>query len=402
MNDYPRLLEEFCREGNLHNYRFSLVKIFAAIDLNPCKISCQYISPASSITFLPEGPIIRVAIKGRKNPLHIIWDLLHEYGHFVIGPNETNDKNKMAVNEYHAWKFVSKMMARLPELDRYKIEYEQYKQECLSTYIEKLQLNYDVEAILKKYMPSIIELLGGQSISWTSINKGLTQHISEIRKEFYATGKLILKETSFYSMIAERFTGTGKSNAMFDYYDTLFKKLNTKLTSEEKQPVRRIILQLLTNLNNNHMNFIGELSVLDKYISTGQYYFVNIEARISSDSNVTADIYLKRKLDGSDFLVEVLNLHLEKTQINDYSKFKYHLDSKFTQKIKSKGISDKREVKIQPVLWYTDHNQFKWVQDFFLKTDYVHPDVLDPMCYCSYFKHDGSYQHWFDRIKFIK
>lgn len=394
-----RLIDEICKVGNLEAYRKVLEDIFIAIELKPCKIACKYNGPPSVTEFGPDSTIIRLDVKERESAIHIIWDLLHEYGHFFNGPvSDKNDKNKVALSEYRAWQFANDFFDVFPELQPHKAEFNKYRQVCFSSYVEALQLNYNVQPILRKHLPNLMELIDGQAISWTSIDRGLTDFIKGIRREFYTTGVPIPKETSFYSILTEKIFGGNKADAMFDYYNLLFAELNSKLSPEEKKPVRKIVYDLLANLNNNHMDCIGELSVLNYYLGTGEYEFITVEEKITEDSEVSADISLRRKSDGSKVLIEVLNLRLEKKNISNHGQMKYHLDSKFDDKLKKKLYTSSEILKIQPVVWYRDDQQFKWIRNFFIDTKYTHEGILDPMVYCSYLVGDKTFHHIFDRI----
>ena len=393
------LIDEICVNGKLEVHRKVIEDIFSAFELKPCSIACKYNGTPSVTEFNPNGTIIRLDVKDRESPLNIIWDLMHEYGHFFNGSiDDKNDKNKIAISEYKAWRFADEFFDCFLELQQYRTEFNKYRQVCFSSYIEALQLNYKVEPILRRHMPSLIELLGEQAISWTSIDRGLTDFIKGIRTEFYKTGEPILKETTFYSILTEKTFGGNKADAMFDYYNLLFGELNAKMSTTEKKPIRKIVYDLLANLNNSHMDCIGELSVLNYYLDTGEYDFITIEEKINDDSNVSADISLRRKSDGQKVLIEVLNLRLEKNNITDLEKMKYHLDSKFADKKKKKHYSSSDILKIQPVLWYRDDQQFKWIRNFFIETGYSYVGILPPLVYCSLLIGDKKFKHIFDNI----
>jgi hypothetical protein len=397
-----KLIDEFCKVGKLETHRNVLEDIFTGFELKPVGISCRTDGFSSSAEAGPNGTHIRINVRDRENPLHIIWDLLHEYGHFFNGPvDDKTDKNKVALREYRAWQFASDFFNVFPELQPYRAEFNKYRQVCFSSYVEKLQLNYKVEPILRKHMPSLLELLGGQAISWTSIDRGLTDFIKGIRIEVYTQGVTVMKETTFYSMLTEKALGGHKADAMFDNYNLLFSELISKLSPEERRPVRTIVYDLLANLNNNHMHSIGELSVLNYYLDTGEYDFVTIEEKIVEGSAVSADISLRRKSDRAKVQIEVQNLRLDKQNFNDYGHMRYYLDSKFKQKLKEKRYESTDILSIQPVLWYRDDQQFKWIRNFFIDTNYSHEGILDPMAYCSYKVGDSEFLHEFGKITAI-
>lgn len=136
----PRLLDEICANGKLEEFRDTIKEILDEIHQRGCKVSTQYVRPTSSFEwYTPHPPMIRVKMHLNDQPLHIVWALLHEYGHFLSGKRQASDE-KMG-RENLAWKHADKLVSQFPQLSKHNASYSKYRKTCLKTYEEGLQLN---------------------------------------------------------------------------------------------------------------------------------------------------------------------------------------------------------------------------------------------------------------------
>jgi len=263
-------------------------------------------------------------------------------------------------------------------------------------------MKYNVENFLQLQMPNLIKILGDHKISWTSVNGILERHINNVRDEYNLTEKIIKKDANFYSILVERIKGTGKSDGMFDFFNKLFGSLYEILTEKEKIKINKIITSVLTSVNKDYLNFIGELATLNKFMLTNQYELLNIEEPIHEGNNLTADIFLKNKTTEKEILIEVLNLHLEIKEFKEFSNLEYHLKSKLEKKKKDKGVENSiKVIVIQPVIWTKDEVQLNFVREFYSKTKFEIENVNEPLVYVTFRLKDASFEHHFEYISTV-
>lgn len=74
--------------------------------------------------------------------------------------------------------------------------------------------NYDVQSFLSNYMPDFYFLVEVQNISWVRINKIFANHLNRIKKEFTQTGKPVLKDATFYSIVMSKIKQDGRGGGM--------------------------------------------------------------------------------------------------------------------------------------------------------------------------------------------
>lgn len=133
LSKLQRTTQEFIKEGKLHEYSDEVTAIIKKIDVEGCGISCHYrADEASSHSFGPGNTYIRIAMVGKNHPLHIIWDILHEYGHFLSGLPDTNGPNLK--RELLAWDFACKELELYPRLKSFTANFDAYKEYCLVGY----------------------------------------------------------------------------------------------------------------------------------------------------------------------------------------------------------------------------------------------------------------------------
>lgn len=87
-----RLIKEISHKGNLGEFEPTLERIIQMIHASDCSLSCCYICENSRIEQAIDNSFkshIRISFKRVKDkPIHIIWDIFHEFGHHLSGkPN---------------------------------------------------------------------------------------------------------------------------------------------------------------------------------------------------------------------------------------------------------------------------------------------------------------------------
>lgn len=130
-------IKEITQKGNLTEFEDSLEKIIRSILNSQCNISCNDLD---DISFLEQSklyafnPIIRIGFKGQKEkPIHYIWDILHEFGHFLSGVPKPGEEKTIA-RETLAWDLALEELKKLPQLLEHVDDFEIYKEQCLLTY----------------------------------------------------------------------------------------------------------------------------------------------------------------------------------------------------------------------------------------------------------------------------
>ena len=130
-----RLLNEICDVGMLEEYRNVVDVLLEMIIKKGCRISIRYdVEYSNIVDAVDHGSHIRVSLKNVKDPLDIIWKLLHEYGHFLSGKTKSN--TSILEREELAWRYADEIVKSFPELLAHKEAYNKCKELCLNTYRE--------------------------------------------------------------------------------------------------------------------------------------------------------------------------------------------------------------------------------------------------------------------------
>jgi hypothetical protein len=136
-------LNEFCKVGNLENFRETLESILNKIDESLCNISTREDGGPSVHEFPDISGTCRIRIPLKKfaeRPLEAIWVILNEFGHhlsYTINKSELNDKIRME-REKLAWKHARELAMIYSELEEHISDFDKYSEKCLDSYRTKL------------------------------------------------------------------------------------------------------------------------------------------------------------------------------------------------------------------------------------------------------------------------
>ena len=250
-------------------------------------------------------------------------------------------------------------------------------------------------------MPSLIELIGEKNISWTKANKILFNHVRKSFDEAVLAGCEIIKDANFFTILKNKYEGNDLSDAMFDFYNFIFEKLNELLSKEEKKLLQKTILNIMTDMTKDYLNFIGELAVLYIFKASGQYTLLSVEEKLHPDKDISADFLFRNNQDDKELLIEVLNLHLEIKDFKSLEHLEYWLNSKYTKKKEKKFVNNDKQVFIQPVIWVKSEEQLKDLEKLYCETNYSNDYVNIPMCYSTYLDSVQRYEHRFEPVTTI-
>jgi hypothetical protein len=135
---FDRLINEFCAKGNLEKYRTVLVKLFKEIFNAGCSISARYDSSKCSHSKDPKSCRIMISLLPglHKKPEHIIWTILHEFGHHFspLAVDDKHDINKIIESEERAWVWASHKVRQISEFNEMLDDFNSCKEQYLRTY----------------------------------------------------------------------------------------------------------------------------------------------------------------------------------------------------------------------------------------------------------------------------
>lgn len=256
-------------------------------------------------------------------------------------------------------------------------------------------MRFNIEQSLKVYFPNLYRLItqSNKEIGWSSINSSLIKYVEN-------NNELDSKPSNIFSLIIEKKFGIGEGNAMLDFYEELFLSLDKVLNDKEKKLIYKNLINILTQKNNDYLNFIGELSVLNNIKRSDRYVLMNCEEPILDKKGKSTDFKLFDKYNNIEILLEIMNLHFELNEFESEEKFKYHIKSKLEKKIRSKIITEEKNIYIQPVFWTKSLEQLKTLEKIYSNRELVLEYTLIPLTYCSW-KIDNKYIHRFEAVNSI-
>jgi hypothetical protein len=138
INKSTQLAKEISKKIGTKDYQDIILRILNNIKKgNKFDISSCYCCPETMIETDKTGenkPHIRLKLnKDIKKPEHIIWEILHEYGHCLSGIPEIPSINR----EIEAWDKAYLKLLKYPKLKIMEQSFFDYQKNCLETYYFK-------------------------------------------------------------------------------------------------------------------------------------------------------------------------------------------------------------------------------------------------------------------------
>jgi len=140
---YNRKAEEICVKGNAPQYLGEVTKLVQAIIDDKCEIACDYSSDRSRCqqSFDDETPSkIWISVrKVRAKPIHLVWDIMHEFGHHQSGKperGEVEDPVRRLIREELAWDKAEALLQDYSTLKMELADFLSYRDFCLIEYRE--------------------------------------------------------------------------------------------------------------------------------------------------------------------------------------------------------------------------------------------------------------------------
>ena len=137
-----RAVNEFCQEGNLEDYRNLLLHLFTEIKNSGCLISTKYNDGYSLHEKSPTSCRIRISFARKyPTPTHIIWIILHEFGHH-FEPLDIEDKDNIEIRVQHeekAWEWAYNKILTIDELKNKIDEFIECKEYYMKDYYKHLE-----------------------------------------------------------------------------------------------------------------------------------------------------------------------------------------------------------------------------------------------------------------------
>ncbi len=130
------LLQELIQVGKLEVYAAELHDILKRIRQDGCEISTIYNDERSRLETTKTPPYrsrIRLSlVEGRLHCLHLIWDLLHEFGHHQSGPKQDSDNT--LEREELAWELAERELLNYSRLVEEAKNFNNYRIKCIKSY----------------------------------------------------------------------------------------------------------------------------------------------------------------------------------------------------------------------------------------------------------------------------
>lgn len=251
---------------------------------------------------------------------------------------------------------------------------------------------FDIRNRLKDYFPIVFELLAEASLDWKSIEKTFTRKFELHEAKFNITGEPIIIEASLYHIISASKRGNPQAKRLLEFITKLLESLILRLTDKEKKLVKKNIFDLLSNLDKNYLNFVGELCVLNHLKRQENLTLIATEIPIDpkNKDGVKIDFQFYNESSKSEILIEIVNLHISDDQTTSDDKIDGLFQNKINHKLNKKDVRRTEGFMLVPVIWCS----IKSIKRIILYYENNRPQFQNtsmPVCFMSFTdQHDNS------------
>ena len=133
-----QIVREICHLTKSENLRNTIYPVISDIINKNIGISISNFFETSSIEYSNSincKSIIRINIEKDKTTEQVLWDILHEYGHYLSGSTQKPNVTR----EIEAWNRAYNILVNYKELIPREQSFFKYQEICLETYFRNKQ-----------------------------------------------------------------------------------------------------------------------------------------------------------------------------------------------------------------------------------------------------------------------
>ncbi len=235
-------------------------------------------------------------------------------------------------------------------------------------------------------IPNLMNFVKDVKMDWDNIEGIFLKEIEEKKLKYQGLTNKLIRAKTICDYIVTAKMGKKNSRGLLFYINNLFKDLTVKLSTADKNRLAPNIRRIFTSKNPNspYPEFlvpIGELAVLNGLLKSKKYEFKSIEHPLPNGKGI--DFKLLKIEDGTEVLVEVVNIYLDTMRVeNNDEAIKKLLTDRLTSKISNKkdGLTNSIDFFLVPVIW-AEWTVLEIYCDYF-KRNIMHLDkVEEPMAF---------------------
>jgi hypothetical protein len=213
--------------------------------------------------------------------------------------------------------------------------------------------DFDIRGHLKHRFPEFFLLLAENKINWRGVNKAYAKKANEYRERHERIGQTFTIGASIYDIIIHGLRGDVEALRALGYIKGLFNELAASTTTQEKNELSENLYAILTNVDLNYRNFVGELSVLYFLKKRMDLILLQTEKPLfkGEPKGVKIDFHLKHPGTNKEYLFEVINIRVDETNTDTQAHIGELLQSKISCKLLETGIQRSKAFTLIVVLW---------------------------------------------------
>lgn len=259
--------------------------------------------------------------------------------------------------------------------------------------------DYDIQGRLREYFPIFFELLGDNGLKWRTVEKVFGRKLDGYKRKFDLTGEPIIVEASLFHIITSSISGNEQAKRLLDFITKLFEELILRLDKEEKKLIKNNLFGLITNINREYHNFLGELCVLNSVKKNTKLKLVKTEEPLdpAKPSGSKIDFTFLNSETERRHLVEVVNIQIDGYHTLSDEEINNQLTQKIDGKLNRTGIRTNSNFLLIPVVWGPKDDLLKLIK-YYEKFNPQFKNTSVPTGFATCFYDEEKYVHRFGTI----
>lgn len=237
----------------------------------------------------------------------------------------------------------------------------------------------NLKSFTKQFCPFLFEIIGDKEFIWNDISSKFGKKLENANVKILDEGGIII-ENSLPVLLGKAEQGDNLSKIFLSFIDSeikiLYNSVPTKLKDKVIGLFRRLFMEFdkaeQVKPNPTYLNGLSEILAINKLIKSGDYELEAIEENLAN--NKCADFSLLHGVTKVKSFVEIYNIHVESSKVEDFESFKKFMDDRIIQKYSDKTNGLDTETKshfyLISIIWANDDvNEYinQYSRDFSLE-----------------------------------
>ena len=248
-----------------------------------------------------------------------------------------------------------------------------------------------LERRLNFFFPILFELLDDNKLDWNTVANKFDNKIKEYKAKHEKLKTTFEIQVSFFTLISSALNGAEDGRRLLGFIQKMFEELIELLDKNEKRLIVSNIYGILTNINSDYLNFIGELLALRHFKQSLPFQLIGTEVPLypENPSGTKIDFQFLNTVTKKIELIEIVNVRLDDGNISNDELIDRIIHQKLKEKLLKKKISKTNRFNLVPVLW-GQWDKIRVMEKYYVDRQLTINNITTPICFVPFTDQQGN------------